>query len=195
VVGAGLAGLTAAYRLARAGVPVRLFEARDRVGGRCWTARGFSDGQTAEHGGEFIDTRHVHLLGLADELGLEVDDLSESWVPGSIWPTWLDGRVVPWKEVRSQLDPIATAVEEEARRIGVVADGRRPSARAISYGTATPEAVELDARSMAEWLDERVPGVIGSRWIASPPAHGWTTSCCRGPAPTSGGTSAAGTTW
>ena len=65
VIGAGLAGTTAAYRLARSGVQVRLFEARDRIGGRCWTARGFADGQTAEHGGEFIDTRHVHLRGLA----------------------------------------------------------------------------------------------------------------------------------
>lgn len=31
------------------------------LAGRCWTARGFADGQTAEHGGEFIDTRHVQL--------------------------------------------------------------------------------------------------------------------------------------
>jgi monoamine oxidase len=162
VVGAGLAGLTAAYRLAQAGVPVRLFEARDRIGGRCWTARGFADGQTAEHGGEFIDTRHVHLLGLADELGLEVDDLWDAWVPGSLWPTWIDGAVVAWKEIQGQLDPIAEAVEREARRIGVIADGRKPSARAISYGTATPEGVELDERSMAEWLDEHVPGVTGS---------------------------------
>src|SRR5262249_959945 len=53
VVGAGLAGITAAYRLAQNGVQVRLYEARDRIGGRCWTARGFGDGQTAEHGGEF----------------------------------------------------------------------------------------------------------------------------------------------
>src|SRR4029077_20011145 len=61
VIGPVLAGTTAAYRLARRGVQVRLFEARDRIGGRCWTARGFADGQTAEHGGEFIDTPHVHL--------------------------------------------------------------------------------------------------------------------------------------
>ncbi|MGZ8567637.1 MAG: flavin monoamine oxidase family protein, partial [Actinomycetota bacterium] len=86
VAGAGLAGLTAAYRLVQAGADVKLFESRDRVGGRCWTARGFADGQTAEHGGEFIDTRHVHVLGLIDELGLEVDDLWKGWVSGSIWP-------------------------------------------------------------------------------------------------------------
>jgi len=68
IVGAGLAGTTAAYRLTQQGVHVQLFEARDRIGGRCWTARGFADGQTAEHGGEFIDSRHVHLLGLASEM-------------------------------------------------------------------------------------------------------------------------------
>ena len=86
VVGAGLAGTTAAYRLAQQGISVQLFEARDRVGGRCWTARSFADGQMAEHGGEFIDTRHVHLRGLAKELGLPLDDLWEGWMQGSIWP-------------------------------------------------------------------------------------------------------------
>jgi monoamine oxidase len=143
-------------------VDVRLFEARDRIGGRCRTARGFADGQIAEHGGEFIDTRHVHLLGLIDELGLEVDDLWKGWVSGSIWPNWVDGRVVAGKEIEEQMDPIAAAVEREARRIGVIAEGRKPSAAAISYGTATPAAVELDQMTMTEWLDERVPGVTGS---------------------------------
>jgi len=162
VVGAGLAGLTAAYRLANAGVGVRVFESRDRVGGRCWTARGFADAQTAEHGGEFIDTRHVHLLGLVDELGLDLDDLWQAWVPGSIWPNWIQGEVVLGKDVREQLDPVVTAVEAEARRIGVIAPGREPSIAAISYGTATPQAAELDVVSMAEWLDANVPGVVGS---------------------------------
>ena len=51
-------------------------------------------------------------------------------------------------------------MEAEARRIGVIGDGRPPSARAISYGSATPHAIELDAISMAEWLDARIPGVL-----------------------------------
>jgi cation diffusion facilitator CzcD-associated flavoprotein CzcO len=39
VIGAGLAGLTAAYRLQQRGFDVTVFEARDRVGGRVWTVR------------------------------------------------------------------------------------------------------------------------------------------------------------
>jgi protoporphyrinogen/coproporphyrinogen III oxidase len=39
VIGAGLAGLTAAYRLQQRGFDVTVFEARDRVGGRVWTIR------------------------------------------------------------------------------------------------------------------------------------------------------------
>ena len=107
-------------------------------------------------------TRHVHLLGLVDELGLQLDDLREAYIPGSIWPNWVEGEVVLGKDLREQLDPIVTAVEAEARKIGVIAPGQGPSIAAISYGTATPQAAELDALSMAEWLDANVPGVVGS---------------------------------
>lgn len=158
VVGAGLAGTTAAYRLAQQGISVQLFEARDRVGGRCWTARGFADGQMAEHGGEFIDTRHVHLRGLAKELGLPLDDLWEGWVQGSIWPDWIGGRILDHGEVQVHLDRISKAVTEEAHRIGIF-DSGEPTSDAYSYGTATPAAAELDGSTMEHWLDQHVPGI------------------------------------
>jgi len=62
IVGAGLAGLSCAYKLHTNGVRADLYESRDRVGGRCWTARSFAYGQVAEHGGEFVDTRHSQLV-------------------------------------------------------------------------------------------------------------------------------------
>ena len=40
VLGAGIAGLVAAYELGRAGYDVTVLEARDRVGGRVWSVRG-----------------------------------------------------------------------------------------------------------------------------------------------------------
>jgi monoamine oxidase len=48
VLGAGIAGLVAAYELRRAGYEVTVLEARDRVGGRVWTVRG---GDGIEHEG------------------------------------------------------------------------------------------------------------------------------------------------
>jgi monoamine oxidase len=43
VVGAGLAGLTCAYRLNRSGITATVYEANTRLGGRCWTRRGDFD--------------------------------------------------------------------------------------------------------------------------------------------------------
>jgi len=56
VIGAGMAGLTAARELARAGLSVAVVEARDRIGGRVHSVRDFC-GQPVEAGAEFIHGR------------------------------------------------------------------------------------------------------------------------------------------
>ena len=62
VVGAGLAGLSATYRLRKNGINAVLYDAQERLGGRCWSITDFFDnGQTAEHGGQFVDSRHTQL--------------------------------------------------------------------------------------------------------------------------------------
>src|ERR671930_409834 len=95
IVGAGLAGLTCAYRLRQHGIHADVFEARtDRLGGRCWTVRIFANGQVAEHGGEFIDTRHVQTLRIVRELGLSLEDREAHGPPSdAIRPLWLNGRL------------------------------------------------------------------------------------------------------
>jgi monoamine oxidase len=162
VIGAGLAGVTAAYRLSQVGIPVQLYEARDRIGGRCWTARGFADGQTAEHGGEFIDTRHVHIRALAQELNLPLDDLWKGWLPGFTWLTFVNGNLGAFSDWRDEQQPIIDALKVEAERLEVLAKGKKPTDAPVSWGTATDEGRAFDEMSMAEWLDENVPGVTGS---------------------------------
>lgn len=77
IIGGGAAGLTAAYRLGRAGRSATIFEASTRFGGRIFTRRDFNeDHQFCELGGELVDTNHTALRSLADELGVGIQRLA-----------------------------------------------------------------------------------------------------------------------
>jgi monoamine oxidase len=69
IIGAGMAGLTAARALAEAGLKVTVVEARDRVGGRILTRH--VDGHAIELGAEFIHGRPAELWALITEAGVE----------------------------------------------------------------------------------------------------------------------------
>jgi len=76
IIGGGVAGLTAAYRLQAAGATPIVFEASNRWGGRMFTVYDFYKGMFCELGGEFVDTNHEDLQTLATELGVEMQKLA-----------------------------------------------------------------------------------------------------------------------
>jgi len=74
IIGAGLAGLCAAYELSEAGHDVTVLEARTRPGGRVFTMRGqFADGLYAEAGATNVFDVHQWTRKYADLLGVPLD--------------------------------------------------------------------------------------------------------------------------
>ena len=72
IIGAGIAGLVAAYELERLGHTVDIMEASNRVGGRVWTHRFGNevDAPYAELGAMRIPSEHQHTLHYVQEMGL-----------------------------------------------------------------------------------------------------------------------------
>jgi monoamine oxidase len=88
ILGAGVAGLSAAYELGKAGYDCTILEARERVGGRNFTARrgakiemndgssqtcGFDEGQYFNTGPARLPSHHQAVLGYCRELGVELE--------------------------------------------------------------------------------------------------------------------------
>jgi monoamine oxidase len=154
VVGAGLAGLTCAYRLRQAGHRVELHEASERAGGRCWTIRGaFADEQIAEHGGEFIDTGHDAMRGLVRELGFRLDDLPRAEQKGTDILGFFDGRPYTFKQMAADFKVAWPAIDQD------VTDADYPT----TYYNSTPRGRELDAMSITDWIEATIPGGNSSR--------------------------------
>jgi monoamine oxidase len=79
VIGAGAAGLAAAGRLMAAGLAVRVLEARNRVGGRAWTARGPA-GLPIELGCAWLHSGDENeLTTVAADAGLTIDTTLPPW--------------------------------------------------------------------------------------------------------------------
>jgi monoamine oxidase len=154
VVGAGLAGLTCAYRLKQAGITARVYEASDRVGGRCWTKRGaFADGQIVERGGELIDQSHTHIRQLSQQLGLKLDNLHRAEPNGSEPFYFFDGKPYTYAEAAEDLNGIYQKLHRD------VSEASYPTL----FDSFTQRGAELDQMSIVDWIEESVPGGMSSK--------------------------------
>ena len=75
IIGAGIAGLHAAFILKQKGFLAQVYEGSSRVGGRMYSAKNIlGTGLTTELGGEFIDSGHKDMLKLVKTFNLDLID-------------------------------------------------------------------------------------------------------------------------
>ena len=146
VVGAGLAGLSAAGRLVAAGREVAVLEARDRVGGR--VRGGELAGHPVELGGTWLGEGHSRMYALVEELGLAT---FRTWNDSGSVLVELGGRqsrLGPHKGAAPKLNPFALADLAQGmlrfERMATKVDLERP--------WTTPGARRLDGQTFESWI-------------------------------------------
>jgi monoamine oxidase len=152
VIGAGLAGLSAAYELGKAGYDVTVIEARDRVGGRNWTIRrgaklDMTDGsrQVCEFDSDLywncgparVPSHHQALLGYCRELNIPLEvEVNTSRGALLLNPSANGGKPI---EMRQAINDARGAISE---LLG----------KALNGGALDGELTARDKERMAEFL-------------------------------------------
>jgi monoamine oxidase len=155
IVGAGIAGLTAAYHLHKSGVPVRIIEASNRAGGRMLSqTKALGTDSTVELGGEFIDSGHKNIRKLAQELDLVEIDLfaADRGLTKDVW--FFKNRLVTESELITAFIPLVKQIDRDVKAIGEV-----------NYKSKNRRAIQLDRISIKTYLDRYCPNRILRRFI------------------------------
>ena len=122
IIGAGVAGLNAAYKLQKAGITAKVFEGANRTGGRMFTATDLlGAGLTTELGGEFIDTSHEEMLALMTEFGLErIDTVGPGTEKLKPETYFVNGRHYTQAQAAAAFVPVAKKIAEDYDALGEV---------------------------------------------------------------------------
>jgi monoamine oxidase len=180
-VGAGLAGLACGYELQQQGLDATLYEASDRLGGRCYSDAGLwpgsgsgsggsgssgsgssgsgsggsgSGGSGIERGGELIDSRHYALLSYARRFGLSVEDMTQQ--PGqSLF--YFRGQAYERAALVAEYQAFLVSIRADLQALSA-----RPTARRHS-----PVDAQFDQLSLQDYLEQRQAGDLLRAYLSS----------------------------
>jgi monoamine oxidase len=147
ILGAGAAGLSAAYLLNKANVPYRVFESSSRIGGRLLTVQDVNPaGQWVDLGADRILSTQAHLLELCRELKLDLREFAPP-VPTAFYQR---GHFVPtaeWEKISAELITFFARLNYECYK---------KSNETLNAGNASqfPLAVQLDSVTAHDLLDK-----------------------------------------
>jgi monoamine oxidase len=140
VVGAGFAGLCAAYELMGLGYDVKVYEARQRVGGRVHSLKKLIPHKALEGGAELIGSNHPLWLRYRHHFGLKfspVEDYANS-------PVRFGSRTLSFEKTEKLNTQMQSVLSHLNRVAEQVKDPYEP--------WTTRKAAALDARSLWSWL-------------------------------------------
>jgi monoamine oxidase len=162
VVGAGLAGLSAARAIARAGHSVVVLEARERVGGRTWN-RPIAGGAYIDAGAEFVGPTQDRIKALAQAVGVQT------------FPTYNTGNNVYWKdgkrETYAATGVTGTAPPDPTYLPDLLQLIPRLNSMAQQVNVKEPwaaaEAVDWDSQTFYSWVKANVVNPDFMRLVAT----------------------------
>jgi monoamine oxidase len=153
IVGAGMAGLNAAYQLSKVGIKAAVYEGSFRLGGRILTH--YNDalqmGIHPEFGGDFVDSTHADMIALSKEFNLELVDMyAESKAAGLVHETFFfEGSHISEEEIIKEFKKVAPKMIKDAESLGE--DYDTPAALVFDKMTLKDYIKSLNC---AQWLKD-----------------------------------------